>query len=87
VTRRGLTLYAPDTRVPLHPPVLGERAASRLPGQTARGCFRPSTSTATASCRRPTSAADGECLPLGAAVRVRLVEADPGRREVRFALA
>ena len=31
VTARGVTLYAPDTRVPLHPPVLGEDAASLLP--------------------------------------------------------
>ena len=31
VERRGVTLYAPDTRVPLHPPVLGEDAASLLP--------------------------------------------------------
>jgi exoribonuclease R len=30
--RRGETLYAPDRRVPLHPPVLGEDAASLLPG-------------------------------------------------------
>lgn len=29
--RRGETLYAPDHRVPLHPPVLGEDAASLLP--------------------------------------------------------
>jgi exoribonuclease R len=29
--RRGLTLYLPDGRVPLHPPVLSERAASLLP--------------------------------------------------------
>lgn len=29
---RGLTLYAPDRRIPLHPPVLGEGAASLLPG-------------------------------------------------------
>ena len=28
VQQRGVTLYAPDTRVPLHPPVLGEHAAS-----------------------------------------------------------
>ncbi len=28
---RGETLYAPDARVPLHPPVLGEGAASLLP--------------------------------------------------------
>ena len=28
---RGVTLYAPDRRVPLHPPVLGEDAASLLP--------------------------------------------------------
>jgi exoribonuclease R len=33
VRRRGVTLYAPDERVPLHPPVLGEGAASLLPGQ------------------------------------------------------
>ena len=33
VFRRGVTLYAPDTRVPLHPPVLGEDAASLLEGQ------------------------------------------------------
>ena len=31
--RRGQTLYAPDHRVPLHPPVLSEGAASLLPGQ------------------------------------------------------
>lgn len=31
--RRALTLYFPDLRVPLHPPVLGEGAASLLPGQ------------------------------------------------------
>jgi len=30
--RRGQTLYAPDARVPLHPPVLSEDAASLLPG-------------------------------------------------------
>lgn len=29
---RGQTLYAPDVRVPLHPPVLSEDAASLLPG-------------------------------------------------------
>ncbi len=29
--RRGQTLYLPDSRVPLHPPVLSERAASLLP--------------------------------------------------------
>jgi exoribonuclease R len=29
--RRGVTLYAPDRRTPLHPPVLGEDAASLLP--------------------------------------------------------
>ena len=33
VRLRGVTLYAPDTRVPLHPPVLGEDAASLLEGQ------------------------------------------------------
>ena len=33
VQLRGVTLYAPDTRVPLHPPVLGEDAASLLEGQ------------------------------------------------------
>ena len=31
--RRGETLYFPDVRVPLHPPSLGEGAASLLPGQ------------------------------------------------------
>jgi exoribonuclease R len=31
--RRGTTLYAPDRRVPLHPPVLSEGAASLLPGE------------------------------------------------------
>ncbi len=31
--RRGETLYLPDGRVPLHPPVLSEGAASLLPGQ------------------------------------------------------
>lgn len=30
---RGLTLYSPDQRTPLHPPVLSEGAASLLPGQ------------------------------------------------------
>lgn len=29
--RRGMTLYCPDTRVPLYPPVLSEGAASLLP--------------------------------------------------------
>jgi len=32
--RRGETLYAPDQRTPLHPPVLSEGAASLLPEQT-----------------------------------------------------
>ncbi len=31
--RRGQTLYAPDHRIPLHPPVLSEGAASLLPGE------------------------------------------------------
>jgi exoribonuclease R len=31
--RRGQTLYSPDRRTPLHPPVLSEGAASLLPGQ------------------------------------------------------
>lgn len=31
--QRGQTLYAPDHRIPLHPPVLSEGAASLLPGQ------------------------------------------------------
>ena len=31
--RRGVTLYAPSARVPLHPQVLSEGAASLLPGQ------------------------------------------------------
>jgi exoribonuclease R len=31
--RRGQTIYAPDARVPLHPPTLSEGAASLLPGE------------------------------------------------------
>jgi exoribonuclease R len=31
--RRGTTLYAPDCRTPLHPPVLSEGAASLLPNE------------------------------------------------------
>lgn len=31
--RRGVTLYAPDRRTPLHPPVLSEDAASLSPGR------------------------------------------------------
>jgi exoribonuclease R len=31
--RRGLTLYAPDRKTPLHPPELSEGAASLLPGE------------------------------------------------------
>jgi exoribonuclease R len=34
VRRRGETLYSPDLRTPLHPPVLSEGAASLLPGET-----------------------------------------------------
>ena len=30
---RGVTVYAPDLKVPLHPPVLSEGAASLLPGE------------------------------------------------------
>lgn len=33
VQARGQTLYAPHTRLPLHPPTLSEGAASLLPGQ------------------------------------------------------
>ncbi|QAY63749.1 RNB domain-containing ribonuclease [Xylanimonas allomyrinae] len=33
VHRRGTTVYGPDTRTPLHPPVLSEGAASLLPGE------------------------------------------------------
>lgn len=32
--RRGQTIYAPDERTPLHPPVLSEGAASLLPDET-----------------------------------------------------
>lgn len=32
--RRGQTIYAPDQRTPLHPPVLSEGAASLLPDET-----------------------------------------------------
>jgi exoribonuclease R len=34
---RGVTLYAPDGRTPLHPPVLSEGAASLLPGAVEPG--------------------------------------------------
>lgn len=34
--RRGQTMYAPDGRIPLHPPVLSEDAASLLPQQDRR---------------------------------------------------
>jgi len=34
--RRGQTLYAPDGRIPLHPEVLSEDAASLLPGKDRR---------------------------------------------------
>lgn len=33
VNRRGTTVYGPDTRTPLHPPVLSEGAASLLPDE------------------------------------------------------
>jgi exoribonuclease R len=33
VNRRGMTVYGPDQRIPLHPPVLSEGAASLLPDQ------------------------------------------------------
>jgi len=33
VNRRGMTVYGPDQRTALHPPVLSEGAASLLPGQ------------------------------------------------------
>ncbi|WP_265520260.1 RNB domain-containing ribonuclease [Oerskovia flava] len=33
VNQRGMTLYGPDLRTPLHPPVMSEGAASLLPGQ------------------------------------------------------
>ncbi len=31
--RRGVTLYSPDVRAPLHPPILSEQRTSLLPGQ------------------------------------------------------
>ncbi|MFM9918966.1 RNB domain-containing ribonuclease [Lacisediminihabitans sp. H27-G8] len=36
--RRGQTMYAPDGRIPLHPTVISEDAASLLPGEV-RGAF------------------------------------------------
>ncbi len=36
--KRGQTLYLPDVRIPLHPPVLSEGAASLLPGDV-RGAY------------------------------------------------
>src|SRR4051794_28347273 len=38
---RGVTLYAPDGRTPLHPPVLSEGAASLLPGEGGPGEVAP----------------------------------------------
>lgn len=39
VRRRGQTLYLPDRRVPLHPAVLSEGAASLLPGEERRAAL------------------------------------------------
>ena len=36
--QRGQTIYAPDERIPLHPPVISEGAGSLLPGEL-RGAF------------------------------------------------
>ena len=46
--RRVTTLYFPDGKVPLHPPVLSEGAASLLPDQTCPAVLWRSTSTRTA---------------------------------------
>ena len=53
--RRGETLYSPDTRTPLHPPVAvrGRGVAAARPGAR-RPCCGPSTSTPRAS-RRPST--------------------------------
>ena len=41
--RRGTTLYAPDCRTPLHPPVLSEGAASLLPNEVRPALLWPIT--------------------------------------------
>ena len=45
--RRGETLYGADSKIPLHPTVLSEGAASLLPDRCARRCCGPSRSTTT----------------------------------------
>ena len=50
--RRGLTLYAPDVRTPLHPPVLSEGAASLLPDQVRPALLWTLGSTHGVSCSR-----------------------------------
>jgi exoribonuclease R len=54
--RRGQTLYSPDKRTPLHPPVLSEGAASLLPGE-----LRPAVLW--------TIDLDGDAEPTGVSVR------------------
>ena len=46
---RGVTIYMPDRRAPLHPAALGEGAGSLLPGAERPRCCGRSTSTRTAS--------------------------------------
>lgn len=93
------TLGSPDTRTPLHPTELSEGAASLLPGQVRPALLCGAVGQvfeavvvdldgkghSTVALRDPAVRArcDGE-LELGASVRVRLTEADPGRRVVRF---
>ena len=51
--RRVETLYSPDTRTPLHPPVLSEGAASLLPGQTRPALIWTITRLCLSCCHRP----------------------------------
>src|SRR4051794_15818353 len=71
--RRGQTLYAPDKRAPLHPPVLSEAAASLLPDQErpaflwrfdldAEGEVR-SASVVRARCRARAGSTTATCRP------------------------
>ncbi len=98
--RRGATAYFPDLRVPLHPPILAEDAASLLPeqvrpavvwdlGLTADGELR-TTAVSRAlvrSVRRLTYAAVQEALDTGAADEQLLLLAEIGPRRQSLARA
>lgn len=77
--RRGETLYFPDVRVPLHPPLLSEGAASLLPGvlrpevlwqiALAADATVRSTEVCRAACAAPRNWTTTACKPHGHAVR------------------